>query len=204
MIAKLTGKVDTILENGLILDVNGVGYLVSSPRQVLINYAVGDNISLFIETIIREDAFNLYGFKTQSEQDCFKLLTTVQGVGARVALSILSLFNPTELSRVIGLQDKTALSKADGVGPKLAVRLLTELKDKIGKLFDGRADFNISSDSTEQMSSTPALVEDAISALVNLGYKRIDVSQVVHTIAVNENIPELQEVIRRSLKILSK
>lgn len=204
MIAKLTGKVDTILENSLILDVNGVGYSVSSPRQVLIDYSVGDDISLFIETIIREDAFSLYGFKTRSEQDCFKLLTTVQGVGARVALSILSLFNPSELSRVIGLQDKTALSRAEGVGPKLAVRLLTELKDKIGKLFDGRADCDISADLTEQTNSVPTLVEDAISALVNLGYKRVDVSNVVHTLSVNDNITELQEVIRKSLKFLSK
>lgn len=204
MIAKLTGKVDTIAENSLILDVNGVGYLVSSPRQVLINCSVGDNMSLFVETIIREDAFNLYGFKTQSEQDCFKLLTTVQGVGARVALSILSLFNPSELSRVIGLQDKVALSRAEGVGPKLAVRLLTELKDKIAKIFDGRVDFQTSPESKEQITVTPTLIEDAISALVNLGYKRGDVSQVVHTVSVNENIPELQEVIRRSLKVLSK
>ena len=113
------------------------------------------------------------------------------------------MFNPLELSRIIGLQDKTALSKAEGVGPKLATRLLTELKDKVGKLLDSKMDFSTSLDIKEPSSETPVLIEDAISALVNLGYKRVDASQAVHTIAVNENIPELQEVIRKSLKLLS-
>ena len=136
MIGKLsgTGRLASRAQanQSIILDVNGVGYVVTCSARTL--RKIGPNkspASLLIETHVREDAINLFGFADQAEQDWFRLLTTVQGVGAKVALGILSSIGPDELAQVIAAQDKAALTQADGVGPKLALRLVTELKDKV-------------------------------------------------------------------------
>ena len=133
MIGKLTGTIDSFSGSHVILDVNGVGYVVTCSSRTLRQMgpvkSAGDH--LLIETHVREDAINLYGFADTEEQDWFKLLTTVQGVGAKVALSILGSLAPEQLAQVIAAQDKAAMTQADGVGPKLALRLVTELKDKV-------------------------------------------------------------------------
>ena len=131
MIGKLKGVVDSVEEEGLILDVNGVGYLVSASTRTLGAIpAVGATAELLIETHVREDAIRLFGFLTAGERDWFRLLQSVQGVGAKVALGILGALSAEALSTAVARQDKAMMARAPGVGPKLAARLVLELKDK--------------------------------------------------------------------------
>src|SRR6185312_13528362 len=169
MIAKLKGIVDSVDEGGAVVDVNGVGYLVSASSRTLRDLVVGGPATLLVETIVREDAIALYGFLETAERDWFRILTTVQGVGARVELSILSTLAPDEIARAIAAQDRATLSRPAGVGPKLAARLATELKDKAAAF--GVAPAPATADLP---AGTPGSInEDAVSALVNLGYKRV-------------------------------
>ena len=130
MIGKLTGMVDTITEDTVILDVNGVGYLVQCPASTLSRLAVGAHASLMIEMKVSEDAIRLYGFGSAEEREWFRLLQTVQSVGGKVALAVLSTLSPRDLQRALALGDKAMIGRAPGVGPKLALRIATELKDK--------------------------------------------------------------------------
>ncbi len=172
MIAKLKGVVDAVDTDGAIIDVGGVGYLVSASARTLRDLAVGAPVTMLVETIVREDAIALYGFLATAERDWFRILTTVQGVGARVALSILSTLAPDEIARAIAAQDRATLSRPAGVGPKLAARLATELKDKAAAF--GIAAPAPSAAASADMPSTGTLNEDAVSALVNLGYRRVE------------------------------
>ena len=172
MIAKLKGVVDAVDTDGAIIDVGGVGYLVSASDRTLRDLAVGAPVTMLVETIVREDAIALYGFLATAERDWFRILTTVQGVGARVALSILSTLAPDEIARAIAAQDRATLSRPAGVGPKLAARLATELKDKAAAF--GIAAPAPSAAASADMPSTGTLNEDAVSALVNLGYRRVE------------------------------
>ena len=173
MIAKLKGTVDSVGEDGAVIDVNGVGYLVSASTRTLRDLVAGGPAALLVETIVREDAIALYGFLETAERDWFRILTTVQGVGARVALSILSALSPQEIARAIAAQDRASLSRAPGVGPKLAARLATELKDKAAAFGVAPA----TAKAAEIVASADAagsVNEDAVSALVNLGYRRVE------------------------------
>src|ERR1700735_5403630 len=173
MIGKLTGTLDNISGTQVLLDVNGVGYVVMCSARTLRQIGPAKTpASLLIETHVREDAINLYGFADVEEQDWFRLLTTVQGVGAKVALAILSAVSPDELAQVIAAQDKAALTQADGVGPKLALRLVTELKDKVPSFMASPARLQAVKDSSA--APTNSLATDAVSALVNLGYRRAE------------------------------
>lgn len=167
MIGKLTGTVDRITPDGLILDVGGVGYVVFASAATGRGLAAGDAASLLIETHIREDHIHLFGFTTVAEQDWFRLLTGVQGVGGRVALSILSVLAPDELALAIAAQDKRALTRADGVGPRLASRITSELKDRAGA-----ATLSPASPTTGVAAAPAGVVSEAVSALVNLGFDR--------------------------------
>lgn len=171
MIAKLKGVIDAVDTDSAIVDVGGVGYLVSASARTLRDLVVGAPAVVLVETIVREDAIALYGFLEAAERDWFRILTTVQGVGARVALSILSTLSPDEIARAIAAQDRATLSRPAGVGPKLAARLATELKDKA-------AAFGIASPAprpTEDVAAASGSInEDAVSALVNLGYRRVE------------------------------
>ena len=171
MIAKLKGIVDSIDADSAVIDVGGVGYLVAASSRTLRDLVAGGPATLLVETIVREDAIALYGFLETAERDWFRILTTVQGVGARVALSILSTLAPDEIARAIAAQDRATLSRPAGVGPKLAARLATELKDKA-------AAFGVAplvAPAVDAPAGSPVTInEDAISALVNLGYKRVE------------------------------
>ena len=171
MIAKLKGIVDSIDADSAVIDVGGVGYLVAASSRTLRDLVAGGPATLLVETIVREDAIALYGFLETAERDWFRILTTVQGVGARVALSILSTLAPDEIARAIAAQDRATLSRPAGVGPKLAARLATELKDKA-------AAFGVAplvAPAVDAPAGSPGTInEDAISALVNLGYKRVE------------------------------
>ena len=137
MIGKLKGVVDSLHEDHVILDVHGVGYVVACSTRTLQRLPrVGEAAVLAIDTQVREDAIRLFGFLSDSERDWFRLLQNVQGVGSKVALAILSILPPAELTSAIALQDKAAVARAPGVGPKLAARIVAELKDKAGAFGD--------------------------------------------------------------------
>jgi holliday junction DNA helicase RuvA len=183
MIAKLAGIVDQIGPEAAVIDVGGVGYLAfCSTRTVSRLPAVGSLASLLIETHVREDHFHLYGFIDAAERDWFRRLTTVQGVGARLALAILSAIPPEQLGLAILAQDKAALARADGVGPRLAARIVNELRDKVsGAAAAVTPSVAISSAPDADAGAGPAA--DAVSALVNLGYRRTDAFGAVATAA---------------------
>jgi Holliday junction DNA helicase RuvA len=170
MIARLTGTIDALERDRAIVDVAGVGYLVRASSRTLSAFAAGDRATLLVETIVREDAIDLYAFATAAERDWFRLLTTVQGVGAKVALSLLSALSAPELARAIATGDRSMITRADGVGPKLANRLASELKDKVSAL--GVAMPVATGSGTAASAEAGGAAEDAISALVNLGYRR--------------------------------
>ena len=202
MIAKLSGRLDECGENSCIIDVGGVGYLVFCSGRTLSNLGdSGTAASLLIETHMREDHIHLYGFAEAAERDWFKLLLSVQGVGAKVALGILSTLAVGELTQAVLAQDKAMITRAPGVGPKVGNRIVTELKDKIGNLALGPGAAN-----TETASSNAAQgpAADAISALVNLGYRPAEAHRAVQTATatLGENA-ELQALIRDSLRRLA-
>jgi Holliday junction DNA helicase RuvA len=180
MIAKLAGILDSAGPDSAVIDVGGVGYLVFCSTRTLGRLpSPGSPARLLIETHVREDHIHLYGFIDTAERDWFRLLTTVQGVGARLALAILSAVAPEALTLTILAQDKASLARADGVGPKLAARIVNELRDKVGGLAIAAQ--------TTSAAGTPATEDgaaaDAVSALVNLGYRRAEAFGAVATAA---------------------
>lgn len=181
MIAKLKGLVDSTGEDWAIIDVQGVGYLVSgSSRTLMVLPRIGEAIALHIETIVREDSLSLFGFADVQERDLFRLLTSVQGVGAKVALAILSTLSPADLQNAIAAQDKTAVARAKGVGPKVATRIVTELKDKVtGLVFQPKGVKAASAAGAPAVDADNSVVADAVSALSNLGYKPMDAHAAV-------------------------
>lgn len=208
MIARLRGTIEDIGLDGVLVDVAGTGYLVqvsTRTRAALPNGAVA---TLLIEMQIREDAITLFGFVDRGERDWFKLLTTVQGVGGKVALNILSTVEPERLAGAILAQDKALLTRAEGVGPKLAVRLVTELKDKAAQYSAGLVPAKSGEKGTVVSIPTAAVpksvTEDAISALVNLGYRRLEAAEAVARAGRNlGDDAAAGELIRAGLKELS-
>jgi Holliday junction DNA helicase RuvA len=170
MIGKLTGVLESAGDGWALVDVQGVGYLVFCSARTLERAGrPGDPVSLLIETHVREDHIHLYGFADPAERDWFRLLSTVQGVGAKMALAVLSILAPSDLIRALAAQDKAALTRANGVGPKLAARILAELKDKAGTIALGPV---AAAGAAAASVGLEASAEDALSALVNLGYGR--------------------------------
>ena len=168
MIAKLTGAIDEVGEDSAIIDVGGVGYLVFCSRRTLSTLSLDHNmVRLLIETHVREDHIHLFGFIDAIEKDWFKLLTTVQGVGAKVALNILSALPPEDLLNTLIAQDRASLAQAQGVGQRLAERIISELKNKY-------VDLKLPKKTVDETQLRPDsyILPDAISALVNLGYPR--------------------------------
>ena len=205
MIGKLTGLVDSSGEDWVIVDVSGVGYLVHCSNRTLASLpGAGESVRLLIETHVREDHIHLYGFLQAAERDWFGLLSTVQGVGVKMTLAILSVLPPSELIQAIAAQDKSALTRANGVGPKLAGRIVAELKDKAGKLALGPAAALAGGTAAAARGGAPLLSEDAISVLVNLGYQRGQAfgAVVQATRELGADAP-LEAVIKAGLKELS-
>lgn len=205
MIAKLTGILDGVAADSAVVDVGGVGYLVFCSGRTLARLgAAGASVSLVIETHVREDHINLYGFADTVERDWFRLLTSVQGVGSRLALAILGILDPEQLTRAIAAQDKAALIRADGVGPKLANRILSELKDKVGNLALGPAAATTpAAGGAPRGSTVNTAAADAVSALVNLGYGRSEAFGAVAAAAMRLG-PDagVQDLIRAALQEL--
>jgi len=221
MIAKLKGIIDNIGEDCCIIDVNGVGYLVNMSSRSLSKLKQGEYANLLIETIIKEDSITLFGFQSPWEKEWFNTLTKIQGVGGKVCLSILSVLSPAQLSQAVAAQDKSSFLRAAGVGPKLAARLVTELKDKIVTIpveYMSRADLNSVIDEKEEPASktkskqriteapeeetdtTYAKTEDVTSALTNLGYQKIDAYRVAAEVCLKNPEADLGTLIRLALK----
>jgi holliday junction DNA helicase RuvA len=174
MFAKLTGVIDDLSDDQLVLDVGGVGYLVAATARTLDGLKVGDSLALRIETLMGEDFIRLYGFKSADEQRWFRLLLSVQGVGARVALAILTVLPPEKLAMAIAAQDKVMIGQANGVGKKLAERLVTELKDKATKETIGGDFTPVANAFAGGGAPKGGPLTDVISALSNLGYRPVD------------------------------
>ena len=203
MIGKLTGIVDSFYDGFLILDVSGVGYRVfCSSKTAGKMPAVGGMTSLWIETQVREDHIHLIGFADATEQQAFNLLSTVQGVGAKVALAILSALSPHEIQMAVMTADGKAFTRASGVGPKLGTRIVSELKGKMGAL--GSNETMVTSDGKSTMPLQNTAMEEAISALANLGYARIEAGMVVANVLHQNPEADTSELIRLSLKEIGK
>jgi Holliday junction DNA helicase RuvA len=175
MIAKLKGLLDSTGIDHAVIDVGGVGYLVgASSRTLAALGVVGEAVTIHTEMLVSDDAIRLVGFSSAEERDWFRLLTGVQGVGARVALAILSALEPTELHRAVAMGDKAMVARANGVGPKLAMRIVNELKDKVGVVPMGSA-------VAAGMAPAPtgSHAADAVSALQNLGFRPGEASMAV-------------------------
>jgi len=201
MIARLSGIVAETGLSHLVVDVGGVGYLVHASARTLRDAGgVGDAVRLLIETQVREDSISLFGFLDAGERDWFRLLGSVQGVGARTALSILGALSPDQLVMAIASEDKASLTRADGVGPKLGARLITELKDKVSAMA-------LPASAGKKGALAPVsggASADAVSALVNLGYRRAEAFAAV--MAAKQELGDaatVSDLIRGGLKELS-
>jgi Holliday junction DNA helicase RuvA len=178
MIGRLKGTIDAVGEDYLILDVHGVGYVVNCSVRTLRDVPdTGTAASFSIETQVREDSIRLFGFASDLERDWFRLLQTVQGVGAKVALGLLGISSPGELAQAIALQDKALVARAPGVGPKLAARIVAELKDKAPA--QTSLDPVLAGVVGAAGAQTSGAVEDAIMGLVGLGYQRAQAAAAV-------------------------
>jgi len=200
MIGKLAGTVDSIADDTVILDVNGVGYLVHCPASTLSRLTVGAHASLMIEMKVSEDAIKLYGFASAEEREWFRLLQTVQNVGGKVALSVLSTLSPRDLQRALALGDKAMIGRASGVGPKLALRIATELKDKApAMMLRGE-------DEGRVLAHAPRGVEgDAVSALMHLGYSDARAAEAVaRALEALGGHAEASVLIREALKGMAR
>ncbi|MCQ2965274.1 MAG: Holliday junction branch migration protein RuvA [Alphaproteobacteria bacterium] len=199
MIAKLKGLIDFIGNGFVILDVQGVGYRLFCSNTTLSKLPpIGKVATLHTEMQVREDSIKLFGFIDSAEKEFFLLLTSVQGVGSKGAFSLLSTFSQQDLSMAIACSDSKTISKANGIGAKTALRIITELKDKVGSV-------PIENASTECSFCSNSVSNDAISALINLGYAKMDASVVVSKIIKNSSEDlTFDKIVREALRELSK
>lgn len=205
MIGKLRGIIDSYGDDWVIVDVGGVGYQAfCSARTLQALPPVGDPVILSIETYLREDVIKLYGFTSDLEREWFRLLQTVQGVGARVALAVLGTLKPADLATAIALQDKAALARAPGVGRKVAERIVAELRDKAPAY--SSADpvvVHLQADLAEHRAARP--VADAVSALINLGYAQLQASAAIAAASRSAGeAADTETLIRLGLKELAR
>ena len=223
MIGRIKGKLDYISDDHIIVDVGGVGYIIYVTKITLSNLpTVGEKLSLFTELIVKEDLLQLVGFITPYEREWYKLLTSVQGVGSKAALALLSQIPIQTISRSILLEDSATITSAQGIGPKIAKRLVVELKGKVPSLlkFQNKSEISTKilnpnlnnkkiemndSKNDKNLSQSDIIQKevDAISALVNLGYTQINASQVIaKVIEESDKDLDVKEIIRISLKAL--
>lgn len=197
MISHLKGTVESTSENTLVIDVNGVGYSVlCSSRTISAANGASGIVHIYTVLNVREDAWIMYGFISEKERFWFQTLTSVQGVGGKVAIAILSALSDDDIYSAFLANDKTAFTRADGVGPKLAARIISELKDKVvGKI--SNTDIKISVPSSEI-----SIVNDVISALINLGYQKADIYRIISSMKIT-NEDKFENILRSVLNKLS-
>ena len=193
MIYKLTGKIDSVYDDHLILDVSGVGYGIFASSGTLAHCRSVDSTSLLIETHVREDHIHLYGFLNIEEKTAFNHLQTVAGIGARVAMNVLSQLTPSDIQGALDAKDKTVFSRVSGIGPKLAERMLLELKNKT---------FSLSSTGTisSGIKLDNNIIDEASQALVNLGINKNEAVNIVKNIMQNSPNATIDQVIRTALQ----
>jgi holliday junction DNA helicase RuvA len=203
VIGKLKGKVDAVGESFLIVDVNGVGYEVQASSRTLRTLKIGDEVSLTIDTHVREDAIRLFGFASEVERSWFRTLQNVQGVGSKVALALLGTLSPQELANAIALSDWASVEQAPGIGKKLAQRIVAELKDKAPAL--SVAGLNVADVAGAAYPPRGNAAAEAMSALTNLGYPPAQASSAIAA-AIKElgEEAETAKLIRRGLKELAR
>jgi holliday junction DNA helicase RuvA len=204
MIGKLKGTVDEIGEDHVVVDVHGVGYVAYCSGRTLSKLTVGEAVILHIETYVREDVFRLYGFLSTLEREWFRLLQSVQGVGSKVALAVLTTLTASELANAIALQDKATVARAPGIGPKVALRIVTELKAKAPAFAgDAAGAIGFKQELGEGVASAP--ISDAVSALTNLGYSRDQAaSAVAAAVRTAGEDADSAKLIRLGLKELAR
>ena len=222
MIGRISGKIDYILDDHILINVGGISYIVYVTQATISNLPkLGDQISLFTELIVKEDLLQLVGFITNEELEWYKLLTSVQGVGSKAALALLSYIPIKTISRAILLEDSNTITAAQGIGPKIAKRIVVELKSKVPNMLKFNKNLDITINKNPKLSETNTdLTEknnsltyvdnninkkeiDAISALVNLGYSQLDASQVIAKVTdMSDKELDVEQLIRISLKTL--
>ncbi len=200
MITRIRGILTETEANFAVLDVNGIFYQVFCPRKTLDKLCdVNATYTLYTEFVVREDSMSLYGFFTKQELESFKFITNVQGVGMKVGIAILSIATPDEIYHAINANDKAVFTQADGVGPKLASRIINELKDKMNNLTLSNQNNNTTVNTANKGDNK---VQDAVSALINLGYKTFDANQAVQAVQQQANDATVEELIKLSLSHL--
>ncbi len=210
MIATLTGKLKSKSNNQIIIDVNGVGYCLHVSKNTLhLIGGIDETVILNTDLQVREDSILLYGFKFQSELNMFKLLQSIQGIGPRAALSVLSALDVEQIVIAIRSCDKSAFQQADGIGQRVATRIVTELQEKIDHFSLVNTNINLKNSNikSDRAELNKNIVDDAISAIVNLGYSKSDVFLVVNSICSeidNEEKLSIEKIIPLALKKLSK
>lgn len=204
MIGKLSGKLDTVSPGSVIVDVGGVGYEVTVPTRILSDLPpAGETVTLAIDTHMRDDAIRLYGFATEHERAWFRALQTVQGVGAKVALAVLGALSAADLANAVALQDKTQVARAPGVGPKVAARIVAELKDKMPVLAPALKP----GAGLTPIAALPEGIaaQDAVSALINLGYAHAQAAAAISLAAGRAGREaRTEELIKLGLKELAQ
>jgi Holliday junction DNA helicase RuvA len=200
MIGKLSGVVDSLAEDHAIIDVHGVGYLVHCPTSTLSRLSPGTAATLIVDTRVTDETIRLYGFASPEEREWFRLLQGVQNVGARVALNVLSALSPRDLERAIALGDKAAVGRAQGVGPKLATRIVTELKDKApAMMLRGHA-----GEAATPIVAPRGPEADAVAALIKLGYSQGQAAEAVSRAASDLGEAPVDALIRESLRAMAR
>ena len=208
MIAHLSGTLATKTVNQAVIDVGGVGYLVTATARTLDAIGhVGGAVKLLTEMIVREDSMTLFGFSSSHEKETFLLLQTVQGVGAKAAIAILSTLSPAEVEEAIMAGDKAMITRADGIGPKIATRIVNELAEKLGKLKAAAIAPSVggmvpSGAASSDDGASQAALNDALSALVNLGYARAEAWSVLRALMNDDNSLDSAALIGAALKEL--
>ena len=207
MIGRLKGTVAAIGEETVLIDVMGVGYEAFAAPRILQKLSVGEATTLSIETYVREDVIRLYGFESEHERQCFRLLQSVQGVGAKHGLAILQVLSPSELYDAVAAEDVTAISRAHGVGKKLAQRIATELQSKVGSLAPSTGEV-LTMAARKKAGAAPAdpslaAKADAVSALANLGYDGVEARRAVAQAAEAMDSPGVEALIKAALKELA-
>ncbi len=208
MIGRLKGLVVSVTEETALIDVNGVGYEIYAAPRVLQGLMAGDEATLSIETLVREDLIRLYGFPSESERQAFRLLQSVQGVGAKHALGVLQVLAPSELYDAVTAEDVTAVSRAHGVGKKLAQRIVTELQSKAGALAGASGEVITMAARKKAADAAPsdpapAAKADAVSALAHLGYDGVEARRAVARAAEGLDAISVEALIKAALKELA-
>jgi len=208
MIGRLKGEVISVSEETALIDVSGVGYEIYAAPRTLANLMAGEDATLSIETLVREDLIRLYGFPSENERQAFRLLQSVQGVGAKHALGVLQVLSPSELYDAVTAEDITAVARAHGVGKKLAQRIVTELQSKAGALAGHTGEVFTLAARKKAAAATPsdpalAAKADAVSALSHLGYDGVEARRAVARAAETLDSPGVEALIKAALKELA-